>query len=226
MHDRSRKQPATQDAGEASVEDAEPARAAAADEGGGKDPIAAELGRRGGRKGGRARALSLSPEQRRDIARRAAAARWRHRAGANGAEPAARHRLHTAAVVAARGTIEAGRDRLEVFVLEDGRRTVSLRSVTAALGEAASQLLAAAEDEVVTFQLPGDWRLTRSLPIESLLAACRGSIERAFEPADGSAVGHRPGAERALAILAAMALAGLAAAIDRMTTPVGELIPV
>jgi hypothetical protein len=46
-----------------------------------KDPFAVELGRRGGRKGGRARAESLSSEQRSDIARRAAAARWEKRAG-------------------------------------------------------------------------------------------------------------------------------------------------
>ncbi|HXU06431.1 MAG TPA: hypothetical protein VN903_35990 [Polyangia bacterium] len=38
--------------------------------------IARELGRRGGLKGGRARADQLSKEQRSEIARRAAAARW------------------------------------------------------------------------------------------------------------------------------------------------------
>lgn len=42
----------------------------------GKDPLAAELGRRGGLKGGRARAKSLTAEARSEIARRAAAARW------------------------------------------------------------------------------------------------------------------------------------------------------
>jgi two-component system, NarL family, response regulator DevR len=42
-----------------------------------KDPAAVELGRRGGLKGGRARAEKLSAEERSEIARRAAAARWR-----------------------------------------------------------------------------------------------------------------------------------------------------
>jgi hypothetical protein len=42
----------------------------------GKDPAAVSLGRRGGLKGGRARADKLTPEQRSAIARRAAAARW------------------------------------------------------------------------------------------------------------------------------------------------------
>jgi hypothetical protein len=42
----------------------------------GKDPAAVELGRRGGKKGGKARAEKLTAEQRSAIARRAAEARW------------------------------------------------------------------------------------------------------------------------------------------------------
>lgn len=42
-----------------------------------KDPAASDLGRLGGLKGGRARADSLSPERRREIAARAASARWK-----------------------------------------------------------------------------------------------------------------------------------------------------
>ena len=42
----------------------------------GKDPLAVELGRRGGLKGGRARAVKLSQERRSEIAKRAAEARW------------------------------------------------------------------------------------------------------------------------------------------------------
>lgn len=41
-----------------------------------KNPAAVELGRLGGKKGGKARAAALTPEQRREIAKRAAAARW------------------------------------------------------------------------------------------------------------------------------------------------------
>jgi len=41
-----------------------------------KDPAAVALGRRGGLKGGRARADKLTPEQRSEAARRAAQARW------------------------------------------------------------------------------------------------------------------------------------------------------
>ncbi|MDA8292509.1 MAG: hypothetical protein M0Z33_12650 [Actinomycetota bacterium] len=42
----------------------------------GKNPAAVELGRRGGLKGGKARAAKLTSEERSEIARRAALARW------------------------------------------------------------------------------------------------------------------------------------------------------
>jgi hypothetical protein len=43
----------------------------------GKNKAAVALGRLGGMKGGRARAGKLSPEQRKEIAAKAAAARWK-----------------------------------------------------------------------------------------------------------------------------------------------------
>jgi hypothetical protein len=76
MPDRSRKRPrdlnqlAASIVGEATSEDKdEPVED-------GKDPAAVSLGRRGGLKGGKARAAKLTPEQRSEIARKAAAARW------------------------------------------------------------------------------------------------------------------------------------------------------
>ena len=42
----------------------------------GKDPHAVALGRKGGLKGGKARAAKLSPEERKEIAIKAAKARW------------------------------------------------------------------------------------------------------------------------------------------------------
>ena len=41
-----------------------------------KDPAAVELGRKGGLKGGKARANTLTPEQRKEIAKKAALSRW------------------------------------------------------------------------------------------------------------------------------------------------------
>lgn len=42
-----------------------------------KNPAAVALGRLGGRKGGKSRSAALSPEQRKAIAQKAAAARWK-----------------------------------------------------------------------------------------------------------------------------------------------------
>lgn len=43
----------------------------------GKNPAAVALGKLGGAKGGKARASALSPSERREMASRAAAARWK-----------------------------------------------------------------------------------------------------------------------------------------------------
>lgn len=55
--------------GEAPAPPAEPERE--------KDPAAVSLGRRGGLKGGRARMDAMTPEERAELGRKAAAARWR-----------------------------------------------------------------------------------------------------------------------------------------------------
>lgn len=66
MPDRSSMLPDNHHEGQTSEEHTEPL----------KNPAAVELGRRGGLKGGRARALSLSAERRSEVARDAAKARW------------------------------------------------------------------------------------------------------------------------------------------------------
>ena len=43
----------------------------------GKDPAAVALGRKGGLKGGKARAISLTAKERSEIAKKAALARWK-----------------------------------------------------------------------------------------------------------------------------------------------------
>jgi hypothetical protein len=45
----------------------------------GKDPAAVALGRKGGLKGGKARAKALTPRKRSQISKRAARARWEHK---------------------------------------------------------------------------------------------------------------------------------------------------
>ena len=49
-----------------------------------KDPNAVALGRKGGLKGGRARADSLTPEQKSEIGRKAVEARWAKKRSAEG----------------------------------------------------------------------------------------------------------------------------------------------
>jgi hypothetical protein len=77
MPKRSSKKPAEEQAPEqAQPQEPEPAADPAPD---GKNPAAVELGRLGGRKGGPARAAKLTKEQRAEIARKAAQARWTKR---------------------------------------------------------------------------------------------------------------------------------------------------
>jgi hypothetical protein len=84
MPDRSRKRPrdinelASQIVDEATSDDveAEPQLETVPAEDG-KDPAAVALGRRGGLKGGRARAERMTPEERSESARKAAEARWK-----------------------------------------------------------------------------------------------------------------------------------------------------
>ncbi len=183
----------------------------------GKDPIAAELGRRGGRKGGRARALSLTPEQRREIAQRAAAARWQRPA-----EDAAPGSFTHTPMVGARGAADVDGLKLEAFVLEDGRRLVGLLSAALALDEDAEDLArdagAVVDGGVVTFHVPGDWRLMRGLTPATLLEVCRRQVEAALTgPLDRAARGK---ALRAVGILAAAARDGLPGLMDAAARPV------
>jgi hypothetical protein len=79
MPDRSRKRP--RDANELARQLVDEATGAAEpfDPDAGKDPAAVALGRKGGLKGGKARAAKMSAEERRESARKAAQARWAKR---------------------------------------------------------------------------------------------------------------------------------------------------
>lgn len=77
MPDRSRKRPRDVNELASRLVDEATGEAPKYDPAEGKNPAAVELGRRGGLKGGKARAAKMSPEQRSEAARKAAAARWR-----------------------------------------------------------------------------------------------------------------------------------------------------
>ena len=76
MPDRSRKRPRDINELARQLVDEATGEAMPADPNEGKDPAAVALGRKGGLKGGKARAAKLTPEQRSEAARKAAAARW------------------------------------------------------------------------------------------------------------------------------------------------------
>jgi hypothetical protein len=79
MPDRSRKRPRDVNELARRLVDEATGEAPPFDRNEGKDPAAVELGRRGGLKGGRARAEKMTPEERSEAARKAAAARWSKR---------------------------------------------------------------------------------------------------------------------------------------------------
>jgi hypothetical protein len=76
MPERSRKRPTDPNELAKQLVDEATGGAPAVDPDEGKDPAAVELGRRGGLKGGKARAAKLTPEERAQSARKAAQARW------------------------------------------------------------------------------------------------------------------------------------------------------
>ncbi len=76
MPDRSRKRPRDLNALAAAIVAEATGETEPEPQDDGKDPAAVALGRKGGLKGGAARAAKLSPEQRSEIARKAATTRW------------------------------------------------------------------------------------------------------------------------------------------------------
>jgi len=74
--DRSRKRPTDPNELARQVVDEATGEAPPFDPDAGKDPAAVALGRKGGLKGGKARAAKMTPEERSEAARKAARARW------------------------------------------------------------------------------------------------------------------------------------------------------
>jgi len=79
MPDRSRKRPTDPNALARQLVDEATGAEPKYDPAEGKDPAAVALGRRGGLKGGKARAAKMTPAERSEAARKAAVARWQSR---------------------------------------------------------------------------------------------------------------------------------------------------
>lgn len=77
MPDRSRKRPTDPNELAKQLVDEATGEAPKFDPDAGKDPAAVALGRKGGLKGGKARAAKMTAEERTEAARKAAAARWK-----------------------------------------------------------------------------------------------------------------------------------------------------
>lgn len=77
MPERSRKRPRDPNQLAKLIVDEATGEAPKLDPNAGKDPAAVALGRRGGLKGGKARAAKMTSEQRSEAARKAAQARWK-----------------------------------------------------------------------------------------------------------------------------------------------------
>lgn len=80
MPDRSRNRPTDPNELARQIVDEATGEAPPFDPDEGKDPAAVALGRKGGLKGGRARAEKMTPQQRAESARKAAEARWKRSA--------------------------------------------------------------------------------------------------------------------------------------------------
>ena len=103
-----------------------------------KNQAAAEMGRRGGKKGGAARAARLSPEERAASARLAAKSRWA-KAPASLVKPAPEalplegEVLPPSPFAKHRGVMELGGVPIDVYVLDTGDRVLSQRSAVKAI---------------------------------------------------------------------------------------------
>lgn len=170
-----------------------------------KDPIAAELGRRGGIKGGRARAERLPPELRRAIAQRAAAARWARvrEGGERGGDPPRLPGTHRVEAVA---TLTLGARPLQVLRTDAGVTLLGQLSVEAALGAVLETTVPA-----VPCHVPGEWQLRRGLTPQTFVGLL------AARAAAGGAAGAG-----AVELLAACAVGGLATLVDGALPPSGD----
>lgn len=110
-----------------------------------KNQAAAEMGRRGGKKGGAARAAKMTPEERAASARQAAKSRWAKppTAMTSATEPAVEGEVMPPSPFAKhRGVMTLGDVPIDVYVLDTGDRVISMRgAVKAMTGKDAGNLV-------------------------------------------------------------------------------------
>jgi hypothetical protein len=102
----------------------------------GKDPAAVALGRKGGLKGGKARAESMTPEQRSEAARKAAAARWKTRPSqlVKTAPPRARRRVTLPQIDLPKPAVRASRPCCAVRMPKSSPSSIPHRTAASEFG--------------------------------------------------------------------------------------------
>ncbi len=189
-----------------------------------------EMARRGAL-GGEARKAALSPGRRREIAKRAVAARWQKAKSVEGGLPEAKYK----------GVLRVADVEIPCYVLDNGQRVIGRTSATEMLtgikgGGGLEKYLGVSPlkpfinvdlvlERMVSFRLPeveGLERDVKGLPADLLIDVCRGfvaALEASHRPDSGVKLTDR---QREMAIkagifLAACAKVGLDALIDEAT---------
>jgi hypothetical protein len=201
-----------------------------------KNRAAAELGRRGGQKGGAMRASRMTPEERKAAARLAASRRWAKVPKAmtdpvpdpppNGTDapppsPFAKHR----------GDLELGGDPIDCYVLDTGERVITLSAILKTLaGVIASNLgdylgVSALKPflnsdlilgETIEFHIPGTQLRGRGIAAERFIEILNAYV-KALEAGKLTTERQREIAIKASIVLGACAKVGLIALIDEAT---------
>lgn len=182
----------------------------------------AALFRLGASEGGKARAARLSPEQRSEIARRAAEARWRDQGGDT------RRAQYTGALVV--GDVE-----LECAVLDDESRVIKQGTMMAALGRApsmgrrgdmapfisASNLQAFVSDDLIeqlepiTYKVQGQRFASTGYRAETLVSVCE--VYLAARQAKALLPNQEASAQAAEVLIRSLAKVGIIALVDEAT---------
>lgn len=197
-----------------------------------KNSAAAKLSKLGAAKGGQARANTLTPEERSEIARQAVQARWAKKGKQPQTKPVPAPQPDyspnpTEPISLFRGTLTIGSQEVECHVLDDGRRVFTQREIVRVLSGRASGDLKTylanipampskfGEDQNIVFKIPGNPTLAIGREATTVMEIC----EKYLEARDQKLL--KPSQEKladaAEIIIRASAKVGIIALIDEAT---------
>lgn len=202
-----------------------------------KNQIAAEMGRRGGKKGGATRAARMSPEERAASARQAAKSRWAKAPAALGrqSEPYAGSSNETESPPSPfakhRGELLLGGSPIDCYVLDTGERVITLSAILKTLagvnaGNLGDYLGVSALKpfldsdlilgETIEFHIPGTQLRGRGIAAERFIEILNAYV-KALDTKALSTERQREIAVKCSIVLGACAKIGLIALIDEAT---------